>query len=464
MQNSPIPELIDVEGARATVLGQVPLMPTERVALTEALGRVLAQDVASDIDISPFDNTAMDGFAVRFEDFEAHVAKAGVSDDAGDASANTDASHSNADGTGSVNVPDSAPSNALPTPLTLDIAGIIGAGAVFEGRLQSGQALRIMTGAPMPEGADTVVKIEDTVVSGQGPDCPEGRQVAFTLMPRRGDHVRPKAEECRKGDVLLRAGEQLSPPGVGLLASTGNAEVLVYRRPRVAVFSTGNELVDVTDVPGPGQIRNSNNYALAAAVIDAGGIPTILPSVEDTREALVTALMAAVADHDFVVTSGGAAQGDYDFVTPVVRELGELFFNKVNMKPGKAQTFGMIEGTPVLGLAGNPSAAYVGFEMLIRPALRKMQGIAQLDRPRTPAVLAQEVKKGRETRRCYLRARLERVGDGTYRVTPQTNQSSALLGTLNRSNCLLIVPEGPRPLAAGEVVDCLRLDQEEGTV
>jgi molybdopterin molybdotransferase len=270
-------------------------------------------------------------------------------------------------------------------------------------------------------------------------------------------------------DVLLRTGERISPPGVGLLASTGHDEVQVYRRPRVAILATGNELVDVTVVPGPGQIRNSNNYALAAAVIEAGGIPTVMPSVEDTREALAEALTAACAAHDFVVTSGGAAEGDYDFITPVVRQLGELFFNKVNMRPGKAQTFGIIEGTPVFGLPGNPGAAFVGFEVLVRPALRSMQGLHELDRPFTKAVLTQDVKKKGEKRRCYLRARLERNEDGqgggeAYRVTPEPNQSSALLGALNRSNCLLVIPEGPDPLAAGSVACCLRLDREEGTV
>jgi molybdopterin molybdotransferase len=431
MQN-PLPsELISVEEARAVVLDHMELMPAEQVTLIESHGRTLAQDVTSDIDISPFDNTAMDGFAVRFEDFEAHGAGLAVTP---------------------------------VTPLTLDIVGIIGAGAVYEGVLQKGQALRIMTGAPIPEGADTIVKIEDTTVSGESSECPEGHQVTFTTMPRRGDHIRPKGEECRKGDVLLHIGERLSSPGIGLLASTGNAKVLVYQRPRVAVLSTGNELVDVTVVPGPGQIRNSNNYSIAAAVLEAGGIPTIMPSVEDTREALVAALESATTQHDFIITSGGAAEGDYDFITPVVRELGELFFNKVNMKPGKAQTFGIIKGTPVFGLPGNPGAASVGFEILIRPALRKMQGIAALDRPFTKAVLKQEIKKKKETRRLYLRARLEMDEDGLYRVTPEPNQSSALLGALNRSNCLMVVPEGTQPLLAGDVVNCLRIDKEEGVL
>jgi molybdopterin molybdotransferase len=470
------PALLSVEDAQATVLEHVTLMPAERVGIVEGFGRVLAQDIVSDVDISPFDNTAMDGFAVRFADFEGTAGKGGgVSEAAGGAGGA--ASENGETGAGG--------SVSEQSPLTLGIVGVIGAGEVYEGTLQPGEALRIMTGAPLPAGADTVVKIEDTVVIGESAACPEGLQVRFCRMPKRGEHVRLKGEEARKGDVLLRVGERINSPAAGLLASTGNAEVLVYRRPRVAVISTGDELVDVTTVPGPGQIRSSNSYSLAAAVIEAGGIPTIMPIVGDTHEALRDALVSVIATHDFIITSGGAAEGDFDFITPVVKELGELSFNKVNMKPGKAQTFGIVGGTPLFGLPGNPGAASVGFELLVRPALRKMQGIATLGRPVTRAFLTQPIKKREETRRLYLRARLEHdtgnAEEGTegernlgyspgqgaaghYRVTPQPNQSSALLGVLKRSNCLLVVPEGSGSLEAGALVDCLRLDMEEGTI
>jgi molybdopterin molybdotransferase len=402
-------------------------MPPRQLTITESYGRVLAQDVVSDSDISPFDSSAMDGFAVRFEDFAAANPGEGSS-------------------------------------LSLDIVGRIGAGEVYGGRLLSGQALRIMTGAPLPEGADTIVKIEDTTVIGETPERPEGRQVVFTRMPDYREHVRPKGEEALRGDVVLGAGERITSSAAGLLASVGCAEVLVYGRPRVAIISIGNELVDVTEAPKLGQIRNSNSYSLAAAAVEAGAVPTIMPIVRDTYDALADTLKTATAAYDFVITSGGAAEGDYDFVTPVVRELGELFYNKVNMKPGKAQTFGIVGQTPIFALPGNPGAASVGFEILIRPALRKMQGLVELDRPLTRATVRQNIGKRGETRRIYLRARLERAEDGRYEATPLPNQSSALLGVLNRSNCLLIVPEGKQPIAAGEVVDCLRIDREEGTV
>ena len=416
-----------VEEARNILFEQLVLMPSEKATILESCGRILAQDVSSDIDISPFDNSAMDGFAVRFEDFEA----------------------------------------ARPTedmPLTLPIVGIIAAGEVFEQGLQAGETLRIMTGAPLPQGADTVVRLEDVCVLGVSTENPAGNEVVFTKMPKHQANVRIRGEEARKGEVLLCVGERVSPPGAGLLASTGNAEVLVFGRPRVAIISTGSELVSINDKPGRGQIRNSNSYSLGAAVLEAGGIPTILPSVADDPKVLSNALLNAVAMYDFVITSGGAADGDFDFIASVVGELGEVLFSKVNMKPGKAQIFGLINGTPVFGLPGNPGAASVGFEIFIRPALRKMQGVQNLYRPTVTAVLKQDVKKHAESRRLYLRARLSQSDNGVYHVSVDPNQSSALLGALNRSNCLAVMYEGQRTFSAGDMVDCLRIDTEDGAL
>ncbi|MDR1713731.1 MAG: molybdopterin molybdotransferase MoeA [Coriobacteriales bacterium] len=418
-------QLISVEDARQVVFEHLTRSSTERIPLTEAFGRVLAQDVSSDIDISPFDNSAMDGFAVRFADFEA--ARGGL-------------------------------------PLQMPIAGHVAAGEVFEGVLQPGQAVRIMTGAPMPEGADTVVKIEDTEVLGESAENASGEQVVFAKTPQYGANVRMHGEEAKAGEVLLRCGERLNAAGVGLLASTGNSTVSVYRRPTVAIFSTGTELVGCDQVPGPGQIRNSNSYSLAAQVLETGAIPVIMPAVGDTREELQAALLSAVDAGDFVLSSGGAAEGDFDFITPAVREQGELFFNKVNMKPGKAQTFGVVRGVPFLGLPGNPGAAAVGFEIFARPALRWMQGYPELDRQFVQARMATDVHKRNETRRLYLRATLTRDAAGEYLVSPDRNQSSALLGVLNRSNCLLIVPEGPDSLLSGQTASCLRLDMEQAVV
>jgi len=429
--------MISVEEAQSIILAHAGLLPEETVGIDECEGRVLAADVAADSDIAPFANSAMDGFALRYADI--------------------------------VDVPD-AP--ALP------IVGVLAAGMVFEGELPPKSALRIMTGAPVPKGADTVVKIEDCQVSGLTDDNKTGTEVQVTVPQEFGLHIRQAGEEAKKGDVLMRTGDVITAAGVGLLASTGNAVVRVYARPKVAVFSTGSELVDVSETPGPGQIRNSNSHSLAAQARLAGAVVTILPAVEDTVEAYAAAIQGAVATHDVVVLSGGAAEGDFDFTSKTVRMLGTILFNKVAMRPGKAQTFGIIDDTMVVGLPGNPAAAAVGFEMLVRPALRQMQGFRQLYRPVTVARLTKEVRK-KEPRRYYLRASLQRdaetdAGPGPangpahglgsrFTVTPAENQSSALYRTLYEGNCLLVIPEGAS-LKVGDEAECLRLDLPEGAL
>ncbi|MCL1880231.1 MAG: molybdopterin molybdotransferase MoeA [Actinomycetia bacterium] len=422
--------LISVEDAQEIMLGHVAALEPERIGIAESFGRVLAEDIESDIDISPFSSSAMDGFAICLSQLTASQAKA----------ANCG------------------------QPLRFSIIGIIGAGESYTPRLLPGQALRIMTGAPIPTGADTVVPIEEAEVLGECPETPAGLELELHNMPAVGSHIRAAGEEARAGDVLLHIGETLSAAACGLLAAAGHTRTSVYRRPRVAVIATGNELVDASEVPRPGFIRDSNSFSLAAAVIEAGGIADILPRLKDDEQKFATALSAAAASHDFVVTSGGAAEGDFDYVTATIRKIGQLYFNKVNMKPGKSQSFGMVNGTPVIGLAGNPSAAACGFEMLVRPCLRKMQGHSALFRPVVCARLADGVHKKPEKRRLYLRARLSADPNGGYLVLPDSQQNSALLGGLNRANCLLIVPEGLQPATVGSEVNCVRIDLEAGTV
>jgi molybdopterin molybdotransferase len=349
-------------------------------------------------------------------------------------------------------------------PVSLRVVGLIGAGQVYERKLEPGQALRIMTGAAVPDGADTVIVVEDSLVEGMDSEHPGGQSVSFTAIPKRGTNVRPRGEDVKAGDVVIDPGAVITPAGVGLLASTGNVEVMVHRRPKVAIFSTGNELVSPDTLPGPGKIRNSNSSALAAAVLQAGGDYTILPPVQDTKEAFTRAMLAAAEQHDFVILTGGAAEGDFDYTSAAVKELGRLYFNKVRMRPGKAQTLGSIGTVPVFGLPGNPAAALIGFEVLIRPALRKMQGYSQLRRPVTPARLTRDIKKS-DVRRMYMRSVLERdVVSGEFVVTPADNQSSSLFSVLFKANCLLIVPENSVTEAAGTLRDCLRLDMPEDAV
>ena len=411
--------MISLEEARALVCGAVEPMAVETVGLLDAVGRVAAADLTSDIDVSPFAHSAMDGFALRAAEIAA------------------------ADGE---------------EPVVLRVIAEIGAGDVFEGGIGAGECVRIMTGACLPDDADAVVKYEIVaVVEGDGH---AGSLVSFAAPTKVGSNVRPAGEEARAGEVVVRAGEVVGVAGVGFLAGCGVLEVPVRRRPRVAIIATGSELVSPAEVPGPGKIRNSNSYAMAACASRAGAVPHILPIVEDTYEALRAAVAAATEEYDFVVTTGGAANGDYDFIKPVVADLGELLMATVNMRPGKAQTFGLVNGTPVFGLPGNPAAAYVGFELIIRPALRTMQGYGFLDHPVVRARLTAD-EKNRDPRRIFLRGTLTRADDGAFEVTPAKNQSSGLFGPIQKTNCMAIMPEGSEPQPAGTMVDCILLDVPE---
>lgn len=412
-------EMISLEEARALVLSHVEPLSVEAVPVLEAVGRVAAAELRSDIDIAPFAHSAMDGFALRAEEI---------------ASASED------------------------TPVELDVIAEIAAGDVYEGAIAAGQCVRIMTGAPLPDDADSVVKYEIVdVVTGDGKP---GSRVAFATPTALGSNVRQAGEEAKAGETVVEAGEVIGSAGVGFLAGCGILEVPTYQRPRVAVISIGSELVDPTEVPTAGKIRNSNSYALAACVQAAGGVPSILPIVEDTQEALAAAVRDAAARFDFVVTSGGASNGDFDFIKPVVEELGELLMTTVNIRPGKAQTFGVVDGTPVFGLPGNPAAAYVGFEMIIRPALRKMQGYVHFERPMVLAKLSRDVKK-KDPRRIFLRGTLYKNDEGDYVVAPAKNQSSGLFGVIQRSNCMAIMPEGLESRTAGSLIECVLLDVNE---
>ncbi|PKQ30012.1 MAG: molybdopterin molybdenumtransferase MoeA [Actinobacteria bacterium HGW-Actinobacteria-10] len=412
--------VMTVEEARSLLLGRVVRLGTERVDLLDSPGRVLAEDATSDIDVAPFDNSAMDGFAVRAADL-------------------TGASEEN--------------------PAALDVVAHIGAGDWWDGEVAPGQAARIMTGAPVPAGADAVVMVEQTRAPGDGG---VGSRVEFLKAPAVGEHIRYRGEEVRAGDVVIAAGETVSSAGVGLLASTGHATVDVYQRPRVAIIATGSELVEVDETPGRGKIRNSNSYSIAAQVVAAGGIPVRYPIVPDELDATREAFTRAAAETDFIVTSGGVSVGDFDYVKPVLEELGDLLFCKVAMRPGNPQTMGSISGVPFFGLPGNPTSTYVGFEIFVRPALRMMQGFTSLDRPVVTATLTHDVRK-KQDRRYYLRGRLT-AGEGGLEVGLTGSQSSALLTAAHLGNCFMVLPQGEATFPAGTRVACMRLDIEEGTV
>ena len=411
--------MISLEDARSLVLSKVEQLDVEEVDVLEMIGRVAAEDLASDIDIAPFAHAAMDGFAMRAEQL----------------------AHATAD-----------------SPVELDVVAEVPAGSWYGGPIAEGQCVRIMTGAPLPEAADAVVKYEVVgIVKGDGR---EGSRVSFTKPAGVGDNIRAAGEEAKAGEVIVHTGEVVHSAGIGFLSGCGVTRCKTYRRPKVAIIATGSELVNPDELPTQGKIRNSNSYALAACAIDAGAIPTILPISPDDLEGLKAEVIAATENHDFVVTSGGAANGDYDFIKKVVDEAGELLMSTVNMRPGKAQTFGIVNGTPVFGLPGNPAAAYLGFEMIVRPALRKMQGYSHYERPHVKARLVGEQKK-KDPRRIFNRATLSKDEEG-YLVTPAKNQSSGLFGPIQKANCFVVLPEGEsRMFEDGEIVDCVMLDIPE---
>lgn len=415
---------ISIDEARGRVLERVGELPAERVDLSEALGRVLACDVVSDIDVTPFDNSSMDGYAVRSCDLAAASPEA---------------------------------------PVDMQVVGYIGAGSAFEGVLGAGQAVRLMTGAPLPEGADAVQKYELVqTVSGDGA---QGSTVRFCEPVKRGNFVRYAGEEFKAGSVALAAGTYVNAYALGMLASAGAQQVPVFRRPVVGVFTIGSELMPSSTQPADlsrGKIRDSNSWALSGLVREAGGIARMYGIVPDDRAAIQGKLEEALSCCDMVVTAGGASQGDFDFIKEVISTQGQAVFSYLSLRPGKRQTFGIVDGKPVFGLSGNPAAASVGFELLIRPAIRRMQGFTELERPCVSATLSAPIKK-KEGRAFYNRGRVERAQDGSLVAYEHGTQSSALLGDLERCNCLIVVDEDSMGMQAGEVATCMRIDLPEGT-
>lgn len=413
-------DMLSLEEARELVTSKMRLMAIESVPVLDAVGRVCATAVKSDMDVSPFAHSAMDGFALRAAELEAATEGA---------------------------------------PVELKVVGAIGAGDVFEGTIGEGECVRIMTGACLPDDADAVVKYE--VVDYRDSDGGPGSTVAFAEPTKVGSNVRPAGDEAKAGETIVQPGEIITCAGVGYLASCGALHIDTYKRPRVAVMATGSELVPPSEVPGPGHIRESNAYAIAACIKAAGCEAFMLPIVPDEYDVLAKAVKDAAAKYDFVITTGGAANGDFDFIKKVVENEGELLMTLVNMRPGKAQTFGFVDGTPVFGLPGNPAAAYCGFELIIRPALRTMQGYTHMDHPVVVASLTQDVPK-RDPRRIFTRSTLTKRADGSgFDVTPAKNQSSGLFGVIQRSNCMAIMPEGTESKRAGDPVECILLDIPE---
>ncbi len=387
-ENRPV---LSVEQALECVLAAVRVLEPERVNLLEALGRVLAEEVCGDRDIPPLANAAMDGYALRAADLDA------------------------------------------PAPVRLRLVGSVAAGHVSSLSMGPGQAVRIMTGAMLPAGADTVVQFEHTRADGQW--------VEVLRPPRAGANVRPAGEDVQAGEVVLRPGKRLRPQEIGMLAALGHLRVAVVRRPRVAILATGDEVVPPQEAPGPGQIRDANSYTVASQVARWGGVPLLLGVARDQEELVRRGVREALAQQaDLIVTSGGVSVGDFDLVKTVLATEGEMRFWSLAMKPGRPLAFGVVGGVPLLGLPGNPVAAMISMELFGRRA-RLLEPIEHRDR-----------------RRHYLRVRLRPGADGVPEATLTGNQGSGILRSLVEADGLLIVPEDSARLEVGTLVEVLILD------
>jgi molybdopterin molybdotransferase len=404
------PDLVPFAEARAGVLERLRPLPVREVGLVDALGCVLAADVAAAEDLPPFANSAMDGFAVRGPDLAG----------AGEAS-----------------------------PVALKITGEVFAGTGRLPTVQPGEAVRIMTGGAVPPGADTVVPVEQTATDGE--------TVLVRLDPGPRRFVREAGEDVRQGTVVLERGRALDPAGVGMLASVGRKVVPVHPRPHVMVVSTGDELVDPGDPLGPGQIRDSNSWLLVAQVRASGAGAYRCDKLRDDPEALRRGFAMAAADGDFVLTSGGVSVGERDYTKQVLAELGDVRSFRVAMQPGMPQAFGFAAGTPLYGLPGNPVSCFVVFETLVRPALRRLAGHAddRLDRPRVVARLGGPVRSP-AGKVSFLRVRLE-VGDDGLVATITGSQGSGVLSSCVAADGLAVVPPEHTELAAGSAVQVVLL-------
>lgn len=397
-----------VEEHQARVLAAVrPAEPAD-VPLLDALGLALADDVHAGIDLPGFDNSAMDGYAVRRADV--------------------------------VEASDAA-------PVLLPVVGQIGAGQADVRTLEAGTAVKIMTGAPVPEGADAVVPYEWT---DRGSET-----VTITRAPKPSQHVRPRGDDVTTGDLLLETGTVVGPRQVGLLAQIGLATVRARPRPRVVVLSTGSELREPGTELGHDSIYDGNSFMLAAAVQRAGAVPVRVGIVGDEPGAFLTTLREHLDGADLVVTSGGVSQGDYDVVKEALRAEG-VWFGPVAMQPGKPQGFGLVDGVPVVTLPGNPVSSYISFEVFVLPAIRTLMGLEPAARPMVSARLTGGLTSP-EGRRQFMRGDVGFDAQGRF-VTPVGGPASHLVGALARSNALIVVPEEVTALGQGDRVQVLQLD------
>ena len=409
--------MLRIEDALELILSNLPELMSEPVALRHAIGRTLRQDVFSDIDLPPFDRARMDGYAV-------------ISSDLVSASSQS--------------------------PVTLRAVGEAAAGNAFTKTVRTGEAVRIMTGAPLPEGADAVEKIE--VIEVLSSDA-----VQFHKPVKHLQFITPRGSEARSGELMVASGERITPASTAVLASFGCADPLVSRRPRIALLSTGSELVDVNATPGPSQIRNSNTYSLGGYAAAAGCEVVHSGVVSDDLRATCDEILVRLEQSDVVMLSGGVSMGDYDLVKPALREIGaEIFVERVAMHPGKPTVFATLGDKVIFGLPGNPVSVAVAFHIFVRPALLKMQAAREIHLAVIRAETSREVK-GAPPRRSHQPGSV-RFEDTRVIVDPLKWGGSSDLIAFMRANCLIVVGEDRDRIPGGEIADVILLPVSEGAL
>ncbi|MBT3509199.1 MAG: molybdopterin molybdotransferase MoeA [Nitrospina sp.] len=395
--------MIQVEEALDTILSKIKFKGVEKVPLGQALGRVLAEDVVSRVNNPPLDNSAMDGYALIAEDIQS-----------------------------------ATPEN----PVKLDVVEEIAAGYTAKGVLKPGQTMRIMTGAPIPSGANAVLMQEDTQKNGNAILCLDKADV--------DENIRMAGEDVKIGEEVIKKGTTLSPAHIGMMAVVGRSQIAVGQRPIVSILSTGDEILELDETPEGPQIFNSNGHMLAAQIKSAGGIPVYLGIAKDTEKDLMEKFESALKA-DVVVSSGGVSVGDYDLVKSSLQKMGQdMLFWKVAMKPGKPLAFGRIGDTPIFGLPGNPVSSFVSFEQFVRPSLRKTMGCSDLSHKTVQAKLTRTIHK--KPGRLHFLSSIVSWADGEYTVTPAGEQGSGILKSAANANGLLIFPLEAEEIKQGQEV------------
>ncbi|MCC6484945.1 MAG: molybdopterin molybdotransferase MoeA [Armatimonadetes bacterium] len=404
--------LLSVESAQKVVLERIQPLGIEIIGLDEALGRVTAEDVRADIDIPAFDNSAMDGYAVRSGDL-VYASKS--------------------------------------TPVALRVKGTELAGVVFSGAIGQGEAVRIMTGAPLPPGADSVVMVEDT-----HSDSRESVHVLCPVDP--GENVRRAGEDVRRADIVVGRGSVIRPAEMGMMAGVGYTHPTVFRRPRIALITTGSEIVEASQMPAAGQTRNSNRYSTLGQVLALGVEVASVAHVPDDADKLRAALESASLEADAIITCGGVSVGEADIVKDVLSATGDINFWRVAVKPGKPFAFGQINSVPLFGLPGNPVSSLVTFDLFVGPALRKMGGHCRLLPQALEAVAERPISHvpGREE---YVRAVITKVGD-RLSVLPTRAQGSHQLSSMTGANCYAVIESERGDVAPGESVPIILMNQQ----